>query len=94
MIVTNREGRTNIAIRTVVPQKLPHTAADRRSPQSCGLVSRGRTLCRDRKGLQSGKHSRLPTTTKKADVAEHPKVFDHVGLLVNEPPGTAGLLFK
>jgi len=30
--------------------------------------------------------------TKKADVAEHPKVFDHVGLLANEPPGTAGLL--
>jgi hypothetical protein len=29
---------------------------------------------------------------KKADVAEHPKVFDHVGLLSNEPPGTAGLL--
>jgi len=33
-----------------------------------------------------------PTRTKKADVAEHPEVFDHVGLLVNEPPGTAGLL--
>ena len=31
--------------------------------------------------------------TKKADVAEHPQVFDHVGLLVNEPPGTAELLF-
>jgi len=30
--------------------------------------------------------------TKKADVAEHPKVFDHVGLLINEPLGTAGLL--
>jgi hypothetical protein len=30
---------------------------------------------------------------KKADVAEHPKVFDHVGLLFNEPPGTAGLFF-
>jgi len=30
--------------------------------------------------------------TKKADVAEHAKVFDHVGLLINEPPGTAGLL--
>jgi hypothetical protein len=30
---------------------------------------------------------------KKADVAEHPKVFDHVGLLVIEPPGKAGLLF-
>ena len=32
-------------------------------------------------------------TKKKADVSEHPEVFDHVGLLVNEPPGTAGLLF-
>jgi hypothetical protein len=30
---------------------------------------------------------------KKADVAEHTKVFDHVGLLVNGPPGTAGLPF-
>ena len=30
--------------------------------------------------------------TKKADVMEHPKAFDHVGLLVNEPPGVAGLL--
>jgi hypothetical protein len=26
--------------------------------------------------------------TKKADVAEDPKVFCHVGLLINEPPGT------
>jgi hypothetical protein len=31
--------------------------------------------------------------TKKADVAEHLEVSCHVGLLVNEPPGTAGLLF-
>jgi len=31
--------------------------------------------------------------TKKADVAEHLEVFDHVGLLTNEPPGTAELLF-
>ena len=31
--------------------------------------------------------------TKKADVAEHPQALDHVGLLVNEPPGTAELLF-
>jgi hypothetical protein len=31
--------------------------------------------------------------TKKADVAEHPKIFDHAGLLVNEPPGMAGLPF-
>jgi len=32
-------------------------------------------------------------TTKKADVAEHPEVFHHVGLLFNEPSGTAGLFF-
>ena len=30
---------------------------------------------------------------EKADVAEYPKVFRHVGLLVDEPPGTTGLLF-
>jgi hypothetical protein len=33
------------------------------------------------------------TQRKKTDVAKHLKVFDHVGLLVNEPPGTAELLF-
>jgi len=32
--------------------------------------------------------------TKKADVAEHPEAFDHVGLLFNEPLGTAELLFS
>jgi hypothetical protein len=37
--------------------------------------------------------SRTIESEKKADVAEHPGVFDHVGLLVNEPPGTAELLF-
>jgi hypothetical protein len=31
--------------------------------------------------------------TEKADAAEHPQVFDHVGLLVNELPGSAGLPF-
>ena len=36
---------------------------------------------------------RSPRAKKKADVAEHPEVFDHVGLLVNGPPGTAGLPF-
>ena len=30
---------------------------------------------------------------KKADVAEYPKAFDHVGLLNIEPPGRTGLLF-
>ena len=30
---------------------------------------------------------------KEADVIEHPKAFHHAGLLVNEPPGTAGLPF-
>jgi hypothetical protein len=31
--------------------------------------------------------------TKKADVVAHPGVFDHVGLLTDEPPGMAGLRF-
>jgi hypothetical protein len=31
---------------------------------------------------------------KKADAAEHPEAFSHVGLLVNGPPGTAGLPFN
>ena len=31
--------------------------------------------------------SSQPPRTKKADVAEHPKVFGHVGLLFNESPG-------
>ena len=30
---------------------------------------------------------------KKADVAEHPEVFNHVGLLVNGPPGVAEVPF-
>src|SRR5271157_6153664 len=30
---------------------------------------------------------------KKADVAEHPGAFHHVGLPVNGPPGPAGLSF-
>ena len=36
---------------------------------------------------------RPPPQAKKADVMEHPEAFDHVGLLVNEPPGQAGLPF-
>jgi hypothetical protein len=27
---------------------------------------------------------------QKADVAEHPEVSNHVGLLINEPPGIPG----
>jgi len=34
-----------------------------------------------------------PPQAKKADGVEHRKVFDHAGLLANEPPGTAGLPF-
>jgi len=30
---------------------------------------------------------------KKADVVEHPEVFDNIGLLVNGLPSTAGLPF-
>jgi len=30
---------------------------------------------------------------KKTDVSEYPEAFEHVGLLVNKPPGPAGLPF-
>jgi hypothetical protein len=33
----------------------------------------------------NGKMEGAPRKRKKADVAEHPKVFDHVGLLFDEP---------
>jgi hypothetical protein len=31
------------------------------------------------------------TGRKKTDVSEHPEAFEHVGILVNGPPGTAEL---
>jgi len=37
--------------------------------------------------------AQLVDENKKADVAERPKAFDHVGLLVNGLPGMAGLPF-
>jgi len=30
---------------------------------------------------------------QKADVTEHPEGYGHVGLLVNKPPGAAGMPF-
>jgi len=30
---------------------------------------------------------------KKTGAAEHPEAFDHAGILVNGPPGAAGLPF-
>jgi hypothetical protein len=44
---------------------------------------------RPRHGSAQARHRKQ----KKADVAEHPEVFDHVGLLINEPLGRAELLF-
>jgi len=34
-----------------------------------------------------------PARNKKADVAEYPEVFDHIGLLYDEPSSYAGVLF-
>jgi hypothetical protein len=39
-------------------------------------------------------HGLVPLPNKKADVAEHPEAFDHVGLLVNWPPYIAGVPFS
>ncbi len=51
--------------------------------------------CRDRSWCLDyvGKLKHLWRRTKKADVVEHSKAFDHVGLLFSEPPGTAELPF-
>ena len=46
------------------------------------VVHRSSSTRRDRPNPQN----------EKADVAEHPQVFHHVGLLVNQPPGASGLL--
>jgi hypothetical protein len=35
----------------------------------------------------------LIESAKEAGVVEHPQVSDHAGLLFDEPPGQAGLLF-
>lgn len=43
-------------------------------------------VCRDADG-------QVAVPIKKADVTEHPKAFDHAGLLFNDPPGTAKLIF-
>jgi hypothetical protein len=37
--------------------------------------------------------SKKGVAQQKTDVAEHPEVFRHIGLLFNEPPGSARLPF-
>jgi hypothetical protein len=44
--------------------------------------------------LDSRHYSSSQKVNKKTDVADHPGVIDHVGLLNNELPSTAGLLFS
>jgi len=38
-------------------------------------------------------HHAARKETKKADAAKYLEAFDHVGLLVDRPPGMAGLPF-
>jgi hypothetical protein len=38
-------------------------------------------------GLLALAFARRPPRTKKTDVAEHPRVMRHIGLLFNKPPG-------
>jgi hypothetical protein len=39
------------------------------------------------------KEQRRDAKNKKADVAEHPEMHRRIGLLIDEPPGRAGLPF-
>src|SRR5437764_3614339 len=57
----------------------------------------GELLCNGRSGLVQGPALESETAAipkaKKTDVVERPEAFDHVGLLVNGPPGRTGLPF-
>ena len=57
----------------------------------------GKLACRRRMVPYAAARSRpfgtIGQVQKKTDVAKHPKVFDQVGLLSNEPRGAAVLLF-
>jgi hypothetical protein len=44
--------------------------------------------------ILGGCHRFARPSEKKAGVVEHPEVFDHAGILVNGPPGPAGLPFN
>ncbi len=44
-------------------------------------------------GLVPGWLRMSRVTKEKADVSEHPEVFDHIGLLVNWPPAEPGRFF-
>jgi hypothetical protein len=64
-----------------------------------GIGNRGKqkhrvtSMSKDIETFRERTPNTFATDNKKADVTEHPKVFGRVGLLVNEPPGKAGLLF-
>ena len=57
----------------------------------CNLLGYARIELFHRTPLRSELNT-FQSKNKKADVAAHPKVFHHVGLPINEPPSTAGLL--
>ena len=58
----------------------------------CGTVGSGDDRAANR-FVPGDRGPSRAATSKKADMVEHPEVFDHAGLLVNEPPGIAGLPF-
>ena len=76
--------------------RLPPTPSSRRVNwvRADVLLNRVGNPASSRSALPPGRDCEHPaqSKTKKADVAEHPKAFTHVGLLVIEPPARAGLL--
>jgi len=56
-------------------------------------VVQTRDIIADQATEQLPRHHLYTEGKKKADVAEHPEVFDHVGLLVNELSSDTGVLF-
>jgi len=56
-------------------------------PKEIGVASSPEGTIPAVRGFPFGCKRANTSRKKKADVAEHPEVFDHVGLPVNEPPG-------
>lgn len=84
----------------VITQDRSHSFTNvARTPVLESVCHSGDPFCQDRIGfvplrfLPHDSDPPAPPQAKKADLMEHPEAFDHVGLLVNEPPGQTGLLF-
>jgi hypothetical protein len=82
--------RVSIALRPWKPQP---ESSDGGKATECWLFPFLKKLCATLRPEIRKTQGNSHCNKEKADVVECPEAFDHVGLLVNEPPGLAGLPF-